>query len=1024
MGVIETTIRLNDAFSGTLRKLESGLSAGTSGFDRLKGALSGGNMFGNATKQSNGFFKSMVGAQVVGSTISKGMALAGSGIRSMVGELNESTVAWDTFDGNMRQIGKTPAQIASARASMQQFAQATIYSSSDMASTYSQLAAIGTKNTGQLVKGFAGLAASATDPKQAMKTLSEQATQMAAKPMVQWQDLKLMMEQAPAGMSAVAKKMHMTTAQLIANSQGKNSSLKSADLLKAIAEVGTNANFSKMATQYKTVGQAADGLRETLANKLQPQFKKFSQIGIDAISKLSDKLSDMNFDSLADKVLNVFDRIKSAFSDVTKGFEMSGAGIEIKKTLQDIGSIITDIMTKASSGGNNNFFTQLGSFAGSVVSGVANTIDGIARALGQMNPATLEALGAAFIILKSGMKGLVFTAVVAGLRNISRLNPGQIKQVAKAIQIFAGALVALKAIKGVVSGISLIGSAISSISEIMEVIGPAIEAGLGAAIGTIAAVLGVITIVIFTAVWAWQNNFLGFHDFISNLFSNLGAIFEPFRQAIGNLGNALAPVGQLLGTIGMIIAGAIVGSLYLLAGAVAVVVDLFSMLIDIVSIVIFSFRFLVDAINVVLQALRDLFTLNWSFSNARNAINQVKSDVNGLKDTFSNLGNIGKNGATAGFINALSNIDSKAKTTQSDLNGIKVPDIALSNARVLNMNNVAANKAGLNKKVKVGYQFDTDPLGAAGLKNPAVKLPVKADTSKLNSTQQAVQSKLGSKPIKMKVATSKVPTPKAPKMKTIKAKVAKPKIPTPKVPKLKTLHVKVARPVIPQPKMPKIKTITAPHISNISMAGSVSAVRSGMNQAVAAVRSGGNRMVAAVHSAITRSVAVARSGAGAMRSAGVMIGAGLAAGMRSEVGAVAAAANALVAQANRAARAKAQIHSPSRLFAEVGSFIGQGMALGMNKTAGLVGAAGAGLIDAANTGGTVGVNYAGSGSITPASLARSQVFSNRSSNSNSQVVTIAKGAIVVNGASKPQQTADDVIDAIEERMVEIDNRRL
>ena len=36
-----------------------------------------------------------------------------------------------------------------------------IYSASDMATTYSQLAAVGTKNCTQLVKGFGGLAAAA-----------------------------------------------------------------------------------------------------------------------------------------------------------------------------------------------------------------------------------------------------------------------------------------------------------------------------------------------------------------------------------------------------------------------------------------------------------------------------------------------------------------------------------------------------------------------------------------------------------------------------------------------------------------------------------------------------------------------------------------------------------------------------------------------------------------------------------------------------------------------------------------------
>jgi hypothetical protein len=37
--------------------------------------------------------------------------------------------------------------------------------------------------------------------------------------------------------------------------------LKPEDFLNAIAKTGTNANFTKMATQFKTVGQAIDGLK-------------------------------------------------------------------------------------------------------------------------------------------------------------------------------------------------------------------------------------------------------------------------------------------------------------------------------------------------------------------------------------------------------------------------------------------------------------------------------------------------------------------------------------------------------------------------------------------------------------------------------------------------------------------------------------------------------------------------------------------------------------------------------------------
>lgn len=71
-----------------------------------------------------------------------------------------------------------------------------------------------------------------------------------------------------------------------------------------------------------------------------------------------------------------------------------------------------------------------------------------------------------------------------------------------------------------------------------------------------------------------------------------------------------------------------------------------------------------------------------------------------------------------------------------------------------------------------------------------------------------------------------------------------------------------------------------------------------------------------------------------MRNIGLMIGYGLAEGMYASLGEVKRAANALVEQADRAARAKAEIHSPSRLFRDnVGRYISQGIAVGIEKDA-------------------------------------------------------------------------------------------
>ena len=101
--------------------------------------------------------------------------------------------------------------------------------------------------------------------------------------------------------------------------------------------------------------------------------------------------------------------------------------------------------------------------------------------------------------------------------------------------------------------------------------------------------------------------------------------------------------------------------------------------------------------------------------------------------------------------------------------------------------------------------------------------------------------------------------------------------------------------------------------------GITNGIRSGVGSAMSAMAA----MVSSIQSTGMRGVST-------MRYVGSMIGQGLASGMYSALGAVTAAANALVAQAERAAQAKAKIHSPSRLFRDnVGRYISQGVAVGI-----------------------------------------------------------------------------------------------
>lgn len=309
----------------------STLKAASRSIDGLKRAS---GMFKTVGGGATSMFKSMLGANLSGQAISAMTRTVSSGLGSMLGEMNSSAKAWKTFEGNLSNLGFGRKQILEAKSAMQDYATKTIYSASDMASTYAQMAAVGVKNTGKLVQAFGGLAGAAENPAQAMKTLSQQATQMAAKPTVQWQDFKLMLEQTPAGIAAVAKQMGKSTEELVKAVQDGEISTK--DFFNAVEAAGNSTAFQKMATQFKTVDQAVDGLREGVANKLAPTFEKFNQLGIKAITSLSNAIDSVNLDSLPKKIDSALSRAKGMIDTIFDKGSLGGfrtAVIQVQKAL-------------------------------------------------------------------------------------------------------------------------------------------------------------------------------------------------------------------------------------------------------------------------------------------------------------------------------------------------------------------------------------------------------------------------------------------------------------------------------------------------------------------------------------------------------------------------------------------------------------------------------------------------------------------------------------------------------------------
>ena len=381
-----------------------------------------------------------------------------NGCRELVAEIDASNIAWKTFEGNMKILGKSDKQISKVKSSMQKYAEQTIYSSSDMASTYAQLAAVGVKSADKLVTGFGGLAAAAENPQQAMKTLSQQATQMAGRPTVAWQDFKLMLEQTPAGIAAVAKEMGMTTSELVSKIQAGE--VATDDFFKAIEKVGNSKGFTKMATSYKSVGQAMDGLKETVGNKLTPAFDALSQKAIKGIEGIIDKLSKIDGEEIKkqvmagiDKVTPYWEQFKSVLSVVGKALKAVGKFFLEHSSIISKGIPIVLSMVAAYKGfqivntiigGVKSFVGSISSLAGGIGNKAAENLNKTATAqknvgkVSQTSSTQMMASAKAFMMMGAGV---LLIAAGFGILAMSAIKLAQAGPMA--IGVMAGMVVAL-----------------------------------------------------------------------------------------------------------------------------------------------------------------------------------------------------------------------------------------------------------------------------------------------------------------------------------------------------------------------------------------------------------------------------------------------------------------------------------------------------------------------------------------------------------------------------------------------------
>ena len=528
-----------------LTAVDKGMGSTLNGLQKaINGLQKSSNAFDNIANKSSSMFKSMLGANLVGSAITSAFGSIKSTMGEMIGELNSSKKAWDTFDGNLSKLGWGKDQINQAKEAMQDYATKTIYSASDMASTFSQMAAIGRNDSNELVKAMGGLAASSENPKQAMKSLSQQMVQALAKPKLTWQDFKIMMEQAPAGMSEVAKQMGLSLNELITKIQAGE--VKTDDFAEAFKRAG--ASMQDMATQYKTIDQAMDGLKESLSNKLKPAFDTLSKAGIKALEAIMNQIDKIDFNKLATNLEGFLSKIdfEAVIGKITsfvgsavakikefwKGFTNTSAISDFKQALSEVREAVKKVFSSLSGGDMESFGEKIGK----VLSVVSEAIKAFAKIVQSLSPEQIQAIAKAFIGFKVAQmaikpvataliglsKGVgAVKAVFGGLASFTRVAKA-LSGIAKGSQAASSALTFMagssKLAQGAMIGLNIfskVGGWIGSVvSAIVAFLGP-----VGLVIAAVVAI-GVAFVILWNKCEGFRNFFIGLWDGIVNVASN------------------------------------------------------------------------------------------------------------------------------------------------------------------------------------------------------------------------------------------------------------------------------------------------------------------------------------------------------------------------------------------------------------------------------------------------------------------------------------------------------------------------
>ena len=266
-------------------------------------------------------------------------------------------------------------------------------------------------------------------------------------------------------------------------------------------------------------------------------------------------------------------------------------------------------------------------------------------------------------------------------------------------------------------------------------------------------------------------------------------------------------------------------------------------------------------------------------TNVTTSITQVKTLINFLKTISDDAETIGDGIAN---IKKIGEVGTAIKTYSDNMGGVIVADVSTSVTAIQNLVNAITSMAGMDTSGIATFKQAIEDLSTISLDgviaafNNAASQMVQAGANIMNNLASGLQSGQGA-------VTGAV----------------------------QTVVVSMAQ------------TLVSTYPSFVTGGNTISM---SLAQGVA---NGGSTVSTALTSVLASAANSIRGYYGSFYSAGAYITQGLANGMNSMLGRVRSAATQIADEAARAARAAAQVKSPSRVFMKIGGYMGEGMIIGL-----------------------------------------------------------------------------------------------